>query len=51
MASLFTKGTIFAAFKKHWRIPRYDELPAVQFDDAYEWLRQWGRTRLPQKSN
>jgi hypothetical protein len=44
------QGTNFAAFKKHWRIPRYDELPAVQFDEAYEWLRQWGRTRLPQKS-
>lgn len=44
------QGTIFAAFKKQWRIPRYDELPATRFDDAYAWLRQWGRERLPKKS-
>jgi hypothetical protein len=43
------QGTIFAAFKKQWRIPRYDELPAAQFDAAYEWLRQWGRARLAKK--
>ena len=41
------QGTIFAAFKKQWRLPRYDELPAAQYDAAYEWLRQWGRARLP----
>ena len=45
------QGTIFAAFKKQWRLPRYDELPAAQYDAAYEWLRQWGRARLPKKSN
>lgn len=44
------QATIFAAFKKQWCIPRYDELPAVQFDEAMEWLRQWGRVRLPRKS-
>lgn len=43
------QGSIFAAFKTHWKIPRYDELPAAQFDAAYEWLRQWGRARLPKK--
>jgi hypothetical protein len=41
-ATTIHQATIFAAFKKQWRIPRYDELPAVQFDEAYEWLRQWG---------
>lgn len=41
------QATIFAAFKKHWRLPRYDELPLEQFDEAYAWLRQWGRARLP----
>jgi DNA mismatch repair ATPase MutL len=45
------QATIFAAFKKQWRIPRYDELPVAQFADAYEWLRQWGRARLPQKGS
>ena len=45
------QGTIFAAFKKQWRLPRYDELPAAQYNAAYEWLRQWGRARLPQKNS
>jgi len=44
------QGTIFAAFKKQWQIPRYDELPAAQFDVAYEWLRQWGRARWAKKT-
>lgn len=48
-ATRIHQGTIFAAFKKHWRLPRYDELPAAQFDAAYEWLRQWGRAQLAQK--
>ncbi len=43
------QGTIFAAFKKQWRIPRYDELPAAQFDAAYEWLREWGRAQLKKR--
>jgi P22_AR N-terminal domain len=40
------QATIFAAFKKEWKIPRYDELPAAKFDRAYEWLRQWGYSQL-----
>lgn len=38
--------TIYGAFNKQWHIPRYDELPAHQFDAAYTWLQQWGRARL-----
>jgi len=49
-ATYLHQATIFAAFKKQWKIPRYDELPAAQYDDALEWLRQWGRARLPKKS-
>lgn len=48
-ATKIHQATIFAAFKKQWRLPRYDELPAVQFEEAYEWLRQWGRARLPKR--
>ncbi len=44
------QATIFAAFKRQWKLPRYDELPATQFDAALEWLRQWGRARLSKKS-
>ncbi len=42
------QAAIFAAFKKQWKIPRYDELPAAQFDAALDWLVQLGRKRLPQ---
>ena len=45
------RGTIFGALKKEFNIPRYDELPAAYFDGAMEWLRQWGRARLPKKPN
>lgn len=42
--------TIYSAFNKQWRIPRYDELPAAQCDPALEWLRQWGRARIPKET-
>jgi hypothetical protein len=36
-----THGKVWASLKKRYRIPRYDHLPAAQYEDAYEYLRKW----------
>jgi len=45
-ATQIHQATIFAAFKRQWKIPRYDELAARDFAEAFTWLQQWGRARL-----
>lgn len=40
------ESRLFAAFRKRWGLRRYTDLLASKFNEAYEWLKEWGEKEI-----